>query len=389
MKITYTAPNRAHHYPYAEALNRANLLHAFISGFSRFSPRAPLPAVGNKLKRHDFFQNLYLASLRLRTGYRITSAFNYLTNLSLDKASYRSARESDAFIFYRTEGFTTTQKLKKERTSTLCIMEEVNSHVDNQFAIMREEYRGLGYGKYPEKIPDHSRRLEMYEMADYILCPSEFVRTSFVEKGFSPERLLKVNFGFSPMANADKTPVIGMKECFTVLYVVQLHFRKGLRYAIEAFKRLKHPNKKFVIVGPRVGITGLEKIQLPDGVVFTGTLKGEELNNEYRKASVFILPSLEEGLALVQLEALSFGIPILITTNTGGEDIIKDGVQGFVVPPGNADVLAERLQQMADDRQLLKNMSEQALATSRAYGSWDLAVQRLENLLEPLVLSNK
>jgi hypothetical protein len=105
MKITHTAPNRAHHYPYAEALNRANLLHAFISGFSRFSPRAALPGVGDKLKRHDFFQNLYVASLRLSAGYYITSVFNHLTNLSLDKASYTSARQSDAFIFYRTEGF--------------------------------------------------------------------------------------------------------------------------------------------------------------------------------------------------------------------------------------------------------------------------------------------
>src|SRR6476646_4087185 len=152
MKITYTAPNRSHHYPYAEALNRANLLHAFISGFSRFSPRSSLPAVGNKLKRHDFFQNLYLASLRLNTGYFITSRFNHLTNLSLDKASYKSAKESDAFIFYRTEGYTTTQRLKKENARTICVMEEVNSHVDNQFSIMREEFQSLGHRNFPEKI---------------------------------------------------------------------------------------------------------------------------------------------------------------------------------------------------------------------------------------------
>src|SRR5437868_7550906 len=111
MKITYTAPNRSHHYPYAEALNRANLLHSFISGFSRFSPRAALPSIGDKLKRHDFFQNLYLASLKFNAGDFISTQFNHLTNLSLDKASYKSARESDAFIFYRTEGYTTTQRL--------------------------------------------------------------------------------------------------------------------------------------------------------------------------------------------------------------------------------------------------------------------------------------
>jgi glycosyltransferase involved in cell wall biosynthesis len=387
MKITYTAPNRAHHYPYAEALHRADYLYAFISGFSRFSPRAPLPGIGDKLKRHDFFQNLYLASLKFNTGYFISSKFNHLTNLSLDKASYNSARESDAFIFYRTEGFTTTRKLKKERSGTVCVMEEVNSHVDNQFAIMQEEYRSLGYGSYPEKIPDHTMRLKAYESSDYILCPSEFVRRSFIEKGFDQERLLKVNFGFTPMKTATGTSVTEDKECFRVLYVGQLHFRKGLRYAIEAFKRLKHPKKEFVIVGAKSGITGLEKIQLPKEVVFTGTLKGEELNDQYRKASVFILPSLEEGLALVQLEALSFGIPILITTSTGGDDIIKNGVHGFIVPPADANALAEKLQEMADDKQLLQSMSHQALEAAHAYGSWDLAVQRLADILKPIIHS--
>ena len=389
MKVTYTAPNRAHHYPYAEALYRADYLHAFISGFSRFSPRAPLPSIGNKLKRHDFFQNLYLASLRLRTGYFITSRFNHLTNLRLDKASYKSAKESDAFIFYRTEGLTTTLRLKKEKINTVCVMEEVNSHIDNQCSILQEEYHKLGLGKYPEKIADHAMRLKTYETADHILCPSEFVRRSFLDRGFCPTRLLKVNFGFSPMQPATQTRVVEIKKCFRILYVGLLHYRKGLRYAIEAFKKLKHPNKQFIIVGGRSGVTGLERVSLPEEVVFTGTLKGEELNEQYRKATVFILPSLEEGLALVQLEALSFGIPILITTNTGGDDIIKDGVQGFIVPPGDTNALHEKLQQMADDRLLVEEMSGNALQTAYSYGSWDHAVKRLADILKPIINSKQ
>jgi glycosyltransferase involved in cell wall biosynthesis len=385
MKITYTAPNRSHHYPYAEAMHRADLLHAFISGFSRFSPRASLPSIGNKLKRHDFFQNIYLACLRMRAGYFITSKFNRLTNLSLDKASYSSAKESDAFIFYRTEGLNTTMRLKKENAQTLCVMEEVNSHVDVQYSILSEEYRMLGYSGQPEKIPDHKLRLKTYECADYILCPSEFVRQSFIEKGFDPSKLLKVNFGFSSSPVNYTPPVVEMKECFRVLYVGQLNFRKGLRYAIAAFKQLKHPNKEFVIVGPKAGVTGLENVKIPKEVFFTGTLKGEQLEQQYRKASVFILPSLEEGLALVQLEALSHGVPVIITTNTGGADIIRNGVEGFIVPAGSATSLAERLQQLADDKELLRKMSQEASSTARSYGNWDEAVKRLGSLLGPIV----
>src|SRR5690554_2766624 len=111
MKITYTAPNRSHHYPYAEALHRTNHLNAFISGFSRFSPRAHLHSLGNKLKRHDLLKNIHLACLKFNSPYIITSFIDRLAALELDNASYHWAKESDVFIYYRTEGLKSTVRL--------------------------------------------------------------------------------------------------------------------------------------------------------------------------------------------------------------------------------------------------------------------------------------
>jgi glycosyltransferase involved in cell wall biosynthesis len=261
-------------------------------------------------------------------------------------------------------------------------MEEVNSHVEYANDILFEEYKRLGFKNGYHKETDHDLRLRTYDEADCILCPSEFVRRSFLSKGFAAERLLKVNFGFPPIEVNSSDLNRASQETFRVLYVGQIHYRKGLRYAIEAFKRLKHPKKEFVIVGPKTPITGLEKTQIPENVVFTGPLKGDELKNQYKNASVFVLPSLEEGLALVQGEALAFGVPLLITTNTGGDDIIDDGVEGFIVPPTEVDILTERMQQLADDRDLLDQMSANALSAAKTLGSWDKAVERLVSQLE-------
>ena len=384
MKVTYTAPNRSHHYPYAEALNRAGHLHAFVSGFSRLSPRSPLPSVGDKLKRHDFFQNFYLASHKYKAPFAVRSFVNFLSNYRLDQASYKWAKESDAFIYYRTEGLNTTKRLHKEGSQTLCVMEEVNSHVDYAHDLMQQEFDLLGLKKGFEKYEDYNRRLETYEVADCILCPSEFVVRSFLEKGFAPERLMKVNFGFPNVDVQSIDTLEKESDTFRVLYVGQLNYRKGLRYAIEAFKKLNHPKKELIIVGPTTFVTGLEKTTIPDGVTFTGTLKDEALKNQYRRASVFVLPSLEEGLALVQGEALSFGLPVIATTNTGSEDILKDGVDGFIIPPGNASVLADRLQQLADDKALVRNMSVAALQTAKNLGSWDNAVKSLIEQMQAL-----
>lgn len=377
MKITYTAPNRSHHYPYADALHRAGHLYAFVSGFSRFSPRAALPSVGNKLKRHDFFQNAYIASCKARVPFSLSSVINNLSNFRLDQASYNWAKQSDVFIYYRTQGYNTTQRIHRKGISTLCVLEEVNSHVDMCDELMREELNRIGLHHQHEKFPDHALRLKAYEEADCILCPSEFVRRSFLTKGFAPEKLIKVNFGFPPIEMpAEKAGSVN-NETFRVLYVGQLHYRKGLRYAIEAFRRLKHPKKEFVVVGPKTPITGLEKTSIPSGVVFTGSLKGEALREQYRRASVFVLPSVEEGLALVQGEALTFGLPLVTTTNTGGDDLIKNGVEGFIVSPGSESALAERLQQLASNPELRTAMSKAAIKTARSLGNWDITTNRL------------
>lgn len=381
MKITYSSPNRSHHYPYAQAMHRAGYLHAFISGFSRLSPRSPLPELGDLLKRHDVNQTLFLATLKFKAPALIREYFRHASFRRLDAASYKWAKESDAFIYYRSQGLRTTRKLHAEQSGVLCVMEEVNSHVEFADEILRAEYQSLGLKGTFEKEPDFDLRLETYEESDFILCPSEFVRRSFLTKGFSKDKLLKVNFGFPAIEIGSNKGGENQDDTFRIVYVGQIHYRKGLRYAIEAFKALKHPKKEFVIVGPETPVTGLEKVSIPDGVVFTGPLKGEELKNQYRRASVFVLPSLEEGLALVQGEALSFGVPLLITSNTGGDDIISDGKEGFIVPPADVKALTERLQEMADNKFLLEEMSAAALETAQTLGSWDAAVANLVSQL--------
>lgn len=384
MKITYASPNRSHHYPYAQALHKAGHLHAFISGFSRLSPRSDFPEIGDKIKRHDFFQTLFLFCSKYNLPQYLTFLALRLSNERLDNVSYSWAKQSDVFIYYRTQGLRSTTKLHKEGAATICVMEEVNSHVEFAHEIMEQEFNRLGLKSKFQREPDYDLRLQTYEETDYILCPSEFVKNSFLMKGFSPEKLLKVNFGF-PAIETNIRARETDDGTFRILYVGQIHYRKGLRYAIEAFKKLRHPNKEFVIVGPETLVTGLEKTQIPSKVVFTGPLKGEELKEHYRRANVFVLPSLEEGLALVQAEALSFGIPLLITSNTGGADLITDGKEGFIVPPAEIDLLSLKLQEMADDKLLLNQMSANALQTAARLGSWDVAADNLVNLLSGIL----
>ena len=87
----------------------------------------------------------------------------------------------------------------------------------------------------------------------------------------------------------------------------------------------------------------LKKIKISDNVKFFGATDRQTLKKLYQESSLFVLPSIEEGLSMVIAEAMASGLPVVCTTNTGGEDLIENGKQGFIVPIRDVDALAEKI----------------------------------------------
>ena len=382
MHVTYNSPNRSHHYRYAAALARAGCLHTFVSGFSRISPRAALPEAGDRLLRADLIQNFYLASMQLRLPSMISDGLAFQSKIWIDHCSERPARESDLFLFYSGAGLRTAQRLAA--TKVICVVEAVNSHVLVQKEIMQEEHRRIGLSAPKFHAAEVVRRVEEYHIADAILCPSTFVKKSFEQQGIPADKIHVVPYGIEVRPSASRVepdPTI-----FRVLYVGQISPRKGLRYLFEAFANLKHPRKELWIVGPTTHQSGIENLTPPDGTRFFGVLKGDDLARAYQQATVFVLPTVEEGLALVLGEALSHGVPVIATENSGGADLFDDGEEGFLVPIRDPNLIAEKMQLLADEPETRARMSDAALKRSRTSRGWqhtgELLVQTLTSLTE-------
>jgi starch synthase len=383
MQVTYNSPNRSHHYRYASTLARAGCLRAFVSGFSRLSPRAALPGV--PLIHADQVQNLYLAALRFHAPARISEELAYLSKLWLDRRSLLPAAQSDLFLFYSGAGLGTMRRLRGTRT--VCVLEAVNSHVLVQKRIMDEENRQLGLPLTGFPSREVARRVHEVAEADAIVCPSHFVKDSFVGEGFPAERVHVVPYGIPPPVPVDApAPDDGI---FRILYVGQISPRKGVRYLLDAFARLRHPRKELVLVGPRSQPSGLEGVAIPDGVRFAGVLKGAELARAYRDASVFVLPTIEEGLALVLGEALAHGTPVIATVNSGGADLFTDGEEGFLVPIRDPGALADKMQLLADDPARRERMSRAAVARMQALGGWERTEQLLVETLTHIAAAGR
>lgn len=377
MLVTYVAPNRAHHYTYASALARAGHLQRFVSGFSRFSPRAPMPELGEGLLRADHLQNFYLASLRLGMPHAISGELAYLSKIWLDACSKKDALRSDVFLFYSGAGLGTLRALKT--TKTVGIVEAVNSHVLVQERMLREEHERLRLPFRRFHPREVARRVEEYGQADGIICPSTFVRQTFVDEGMEANRVRTVPFGVT--VSSVTGPSLRPEGVFRVLFVGQINIRKGLRYLFEAFKKFRHPNKELWIIGPKADPTGIEDVRPPEETRFLGVLKGDDLDRAYRSCHVFVLPTIEEGMALVIGEALSHGLPVIATVNSGAADLFSDGAAGFLVPIRSPEAIAEKLQLLADNPDRLKELSAAAVTRDKGLPSWETAG---ENLMETL-----
>jgi len=385
MLVTYVAPNGSWHYTYARALARAGSLQRFVCGFSRFSPRAPLPELGDKLLRVDLLQNCYLASLKLRMPAFVCEELAFLSKARLDARAEKDARQSDLFLFYSGAGRQTVEALKS--TPTRGIVEAVNSHVLVQKDILQEEYDRLGLPLRGFHQREVSRRIREYEMADGIICPSSFARQSYIDRGVPADRVRVIPFGIQVSSRLETTE--RPRDVFRVLYVGQINIRKGLRYLFDAFEKLKHPNKELWIVGPTSEPTGIADLTPPAQTRFLGVLKGEDLARAYRSCHVFVLPTLEEGLALVLGEALSHGLPVIATVNSGGEDLFEDGSTGFLVPVRSPEKISEKLQLLVDSPGLLAEMSNRAGVRDKRDRSWENTCRRLVETLHDFTVMPK
>jgi alpha-maltose-1-phosphate synthase len=364
VKVVYSAPNRAHHYGYARELHQAGMLKAFVSGFPRYSPRAPIPEIGTALMRVDQLQTLGVACMRLRLPEFIPAELGHWAKIQMDRAARQPLKDADIFLFYNGCGLKSARRFRQNGGIT--IVEAVNSHVLVQERLMREEYQKLGLAWQPFHPRETRRRVAEVEESDYVLLPSTFVARSFLAQGIPAQRLLRVPYPMQKIAGASMVMPRPAPDddVFRVLYVGAISVRKGLRYLIEAFRQLKHPKKALWIVGPSTGSSGLENLSLPEGVKFFGPLKGDDLQAVYLQATVFCLPSIEDGFGLVLNEALAYGLPVIATENTGIEDLLPDRKGGMVVPIRDADAIGNWLKRLADDSDFLTTKRQEALTTT-------------------------
>ncbi|HLK36951.1 MAG TPA: glycosyltransferase family 4 protein [Polyangiaceae bacterium] len=266
------------------------------------------------------------------------------------------------------------------RQGALSVVVRGSSHVEEQMAILQAAYDRCGV---PFSVPHRTvaQELEEYAVARFIQTNSTFAKRTFVARGVPEEQIIMCTTGvnlerFRPHPKDDAT--------FRFVYAGACTIRKGTHLLLEAFSRLGLPDAELWLIG---GVTDeivpfLRRYEGPKVRVF-GLQPQAKLAQLLSQGSVFVLPSLEEGLATVQAQAMACGLPLLCTPNTGGEDFLSGpGVEGVVVPAGDAAALAEAMLDLYSHPDAAREMGRRALDrvargfTWEAYGRAIIATYR-------------
>ncbi|WP_371060680.1 glycosyltransferase family 4 protein [Rhodosalinus sp. 5P4] len=208
--------------------------------------------------------------------------------------------------------------------------------------------------------PDTWQLREKTARADFVACISHFARSQAM-LFCAPDQWQKlriVHCGVFPDLYAH--PALASRTGMHLIFVGRLAPVKGLRVLFEAFRKswAAHPDLRLTLVGDGEDRAHLEKLAKPFGDVvrFAGYMSQDQVAATLQSADAFVLPSFAEGLPVVLMEALASERPVIATQVAGVAELVEDGANGFLVPPGDAESLAGRISALADDPALRTRM---------------------------------
>lgn len=284
--------------------------------------------------------------------------------------------ESDVFHGWNGHSLYSLRRFKK--LGALCVIERASSHPTTQKQLLQKEYQKNNLVFSDMIAPNYQKLTKEFEETDYITVPSEFAYQSMVENGVKEKKLKLLSFGvdtdlFKPKKHKSDT--------FTALFVGQVTFRKGVLSLLRGWTKLKLKQAKLKIVGQidqaiRPFLTDYIKDPSIEFVGFAPVLP------LYQSSDIFIFPSLEEGSALVNYEAMACGLPVITTFESGS--IVENNKEGFIIPSSNPEAIAQKIEYLYNHSSKAVEMGERGYKKA-LQNSWDSYGTRLNDFYRSIL----
>lgn len=380
-RVTIIVGGRWHAFDLARGLARRGALHRLVTNYPWFKvrnwglPREQVVTIPGSQLVNQVVQRYVPDRHRAR--------FQFLTHWWFASAATRWLDRAE--IVHGWSSFSLPSIRQCRLRGVPFVLERGSSHMKAQTESLAAEQALLGLKGEATHPAVVQLELAEYAEADCIAVPSRFVEGTFLERGMDARRLWRNTLGVN-LKVFRPAPDVAPAERFTAVFAGSLTYRKGIHYLVEAFRRAAIPGARLLLVGGASAETDRLIGVPPSGLERLGHVPQVELVGHYRQAHAFVIASIEEGLAMVQAQALACGLPLVCTTNTGGEDLLEmidagrppvlepGGIRrysaGFVVSARDPEALASCLRRLAAEPELRSAQSRAALRIHDSALDW-------------------
>ena len=366
MKVTISVFGRYHAFYLAAQLYKHNYLHRLITTYPNYEvqkyqiPRDKVSnLVGFELVRRSWDKFPDSIHTKFNPQFILHESFDILA---------KGLIPEDTDLYVGWSSFSERGLHVAKNFGAITVLERGSAHIHYQNSILQEEYDYYGVKgelPHPQII---EKEIREYELADYISVPSTFVFRSFIDSGLSPSKLVKIPYGVD-IQSFRQLPRRDNK--FRVVYAGRMALQKGVQYLLQAFAELRLFDAELWLIG---GITSEMEpfFKKYEGYFqYFGHVPQHELAQYYSQCTVFALCSIQDGFGMVLPQAMASGLSIICTTNTGGEDLIEDGKEGFIIPIRDIESLKARILYLYQNPEVAEIMGQAALHRVAAGHSWD------------------
>lgn len=412
-KVVVAHPGKQHSFQLATAMKKAGMLNAYITTVYKKQNSLQLKLLKKLLsdenakrmetRRNEnlednevvqFCSSLSLITLLLVRIEKIRPFYikwnTFVSDLFGKRvAKYAIKNHVDMVICYDSNSRSCFEYLKNNAPSISRVMD-----VSHSYRIYEKKL----FERDMELIPDWAAELkkerkylwkasldryrEEIMLTDYFLVPSSYVKRTLQYAGVDESKIFINPYGvnLNQFTYKERISDRNNEELPFFIFVGSIWQTKGIGHLLEAFREVqsRYPDAKIHLVGGKLSDEVNEKYG--NCAVSHGYVQHEQMAELYQKADVMVFPSLSEGMTLSGLEALGCGIPVLCTENSGVNDLIADGVNGFVVPPCDSHAIAEKITWFIEHKDKIPQMKKNAALSIGDY-SWECYYQRTSKVI--------
>ncbi|GMQ78950.1 MAG: hypothetical protein BMS9Abin02_1499 [Anaerolineae bacterium] len=420
-KVVVAHPNAQHSHKLAVALQKAGMLQAYCTGlytawnqppfnyltwlphplrkriekkvFHRFRRNHPEldPA---RVKTIGIWSNIAMATL-FRAGAKTPWAMNGFQNQLArfqQQVAEISRATADIMVLYDMNAY--FGLLATENTTIIRVLDMASTH-----PIVRNEVYRVEAARWPAFsdqmviLSRQSLRFAQLQlepiMADYLLVGSEWVKSTCVANGVTPERIYVVHYGVDTTLFYPRNLQSDVRlKPFCILYIGNASTGKGFPYLIQTLQLLTDLDIELICCGVNSGQLSVNQDLGRVRLSFKGYQSHGEIARLMRESDMLFHPTVLEGFSLTCLEAMASGLPVLTTPRSGTAEIIEDGHNGFVVPVGNIEAMQKVVNRLYQKPEFGRQVAMAARATAEKY-SWGTYEQKIGQVFSEIYRRGK